>query len=105
MAGTLSLSSVNSFTDSGQEFVLDCVVGFAGTYTTGGDDASTLFKDDTVKVRSYPKSGFGITPTGYSLYLDTTNKKISLWNGSTEFSSGGSLTGVTAAARFYFKKV
>lgn len=105
MAATITISTINSFLDSGQEFTLDCVLTFADTYTTGGDDVSTLFNNAAIKTRSFPKSGFGVSPVGWVMYLDTTNKKILLWNGTTEFSSGGSLANITVAARFYFKKV
>lgn len=101
-AAVITISTVNSFTDSGQEFALDCVLNIDGTYTSGGDDASATFNNIAVKTRSFPKSGFGISTTGLSLYLDTANKKISLWNGSTEAS--GALSNLKVAARFYFKK-
>lgn len=102
MAATITISTVNSFTDSGQEYALDCVINVNGTVTSGGDDVSTLFNNIVVKTRSFPKSGFGIGPAGWSMYLDTANKKISLWNGTTEAS--GALSNVKVAARFYFKK-
>ena len=75
----------------------------AEVFTTGGQTMS--FKHTKIKTASKPTFGIGFTPTGYLATYDVANDKILLRNGTTEFASGGDLTGVTARMTFFFPKV
>lgn len=100
---SLAISSVPDFKDCGQEFRATINVAASSTYTTGGQTMS--FKHTKIKTASKPTFGIGFTPTGYLATYDVANDKILLWNGTTEFASGGDLTGVTACMTFFFPKV
>ncbi len=102
MAATYAISSVRTFKDSGQEFRGNLVIGASGTYTTGGDAMS--FKHVKVKTKSKPTFGMGVASNGATAFYDVANNKITLWDGTTQFASGGSLTGVTLDMSFWFPK-
>lgn len=97
MAVALTAANIISFTDSGQEFRLDCVLTFSGTYTNGGEDASALFDLIDIKTSKFPKSAFGVTSTGASLYLDTANKKIKLFGGTTPLVANAPIVALAGA--------
>jgi len=98
-----AIDTVPSFKDSGQEFHAIINIDASGTYTTGGDAMS--FKHTAIKTKAKPKFGMGVASNGATAIYDVANDKILLWNGTTQFSSGGSLTGVTIIMSFYFQKV
>jgi len=97
MSVALTAANIISFTDSGQEFRLDCVLTFAGTYTNGGEDASALFDLIEIKTSTFAKSAFGVTSTGASLYLDTANKKIKLFGGTTPLVANAPVVALAGA--------
>ena len=99
---SLAISSVTDFKDSGQEFRATINVAASSTYTTGGQVMS--FKHAKIKTGSLPTFGIGFSATGHLAVYDVANNKILLWNGTTEFASGGDLTGVTACMTFFFPK-
>lgn len=98
----LAISSVPTFKDSGQEFRGHLVVGASGTYDTGGQTLS--FKHQKIKTKSKPTFGIGYASNGALATYDIANNKVQLWNGTTEFSNGGSLTGVSIQMSFWFPK-
>lgn len=102
MAATYSITTVRTFKDSGQEFRGNLVIAASGTYTTGGDVMS--FKHIKVKTKAKPTFGIGVASNGATVFYDVTNDKIQLWDGTTQFASGGSLTSVTLDVSFWFPK-
>lgn len=98
----LAISSVTDFKDCGQEFRATINVAASSTYTTNGQNLS--FKHPKIKTAALPTYGIGFTETGHLAVYDVTNDKVLLWNGTTEFSSGGDLTGVIAHMIFFFPK-
>lgn len=85
---SVTLTTVYSLTDSGQELRADVLLTFSGTYSAGGETASSTFKNIAIKTRSFPKALVGVASNGYVLDLDTTNSKIKLVGngpGSTAF--------------------
>lgn len=99
---SLAISAVPNFKDCGQEFRAEITVAASSTYTTGGQTMS--FKNAKIKTASKPTFGIGFTKTGYLALYDVANDKVLLFNGTTEFASGGDLTGVVAYMSFYFPK-
>lgn len=97
-----AIGTVPSFKDSGQEFHAIVNVSASGTYTTNGDAMS--FKHRAIKTKAKPKFGIGVASNGASAIYDVANNKILLWDGTTQFASGGSLSGVTIAMQFFFPK-
>lgn len=98
----LAISAVTTFKDSGQEFHAAVTVAASSTYTTGGQTLS--FKTAKIKTKAKPTFGIGFTKTGYLALYDVVNNKVLLFNGTTEFASGGDLTGVVAYMTFWFPK-
>lgn len=97
-----AITTVDTFKDSGQEFRATITVGASGTYTTSGDTLS--FKHAKIKTRSKPSFGMGVASNGASAIYDKANDKVLLWDGTTQFASGGSLTGVSVVMTFWFPK-
>ena len=98
----LAISSVTAFNDAGREFRGELTIAASSTYTTGGQTLS--FKNAKIKTASKPTFGIGFTKTGYLALYDVANDKVMLWNGTTEFASGGDLTGVVVYMSFFFPK-
>lgn len=98
----LAISSVNSFKDSGQEFHAIVTIAASSTYTPGGQVLS--FLNQKIKTTAEPLFGMGYTTAGYTAIYDAANNKVSLWNGTTEFASGGDLTGIVVYMSFWFPK-
>jgi hypothetical protein len=98
----LAISSVTDFKDCGQEFRATINIAASGTYTTGGQVMS--FKNTKIKTASLPTFGIGFSAAGHLAAYDVANNKILLWNGTTQFTSGGDLTDVTACMTFFFPK-
>jgi hypothetical protein len=99
----LAITTVDTFKDSGQEFHAVLTLGASGTYTTGGETLS--FLNGKIKTQSKPTFGMGYTTAGWLAVYDTANDKVMLWNGTTQFSSGGNLSGITVYMTFWFPKV
>lgn len=98
----LAISTVTNFKDCGQEYRGEITIAASGTYDTGGQTLS--FKSQKIKTKSKPTYGMGFTKTGYMAVYDKANDKVMLWNGTTEFSNGGSLTNVVVYMTFWFPK-
>lgn len=98
----LAISSVPTFKDSGQEFRGHLTIAASSTYDTGGQTLS--FKHIKIKTKSKPTYGIGHASNGALCQYDVANDKVLLWNGTTEFANGGSLTGVTLQMTFWFPK-
>ena len=100
MAGTtVTISTINSFTDSGQEFRLDCILNLNGAPDTGASAsvANLFVQTEQVKTTSFPKSGFAVTTGGEVLVLDATNKVF-------KTASVTAFSDVKAPGTFWFKK-
>ena len=101
----LAISAVTNFKDSGQEFRGETTLTGSGTYTTNGETVDwTTSYTQKIKTRSKPTFGIGFTLTGYLAVYDVANDKVMLWNGTTEFTNGASLVGVTVYMTFFFPK-
>lgn len=98
----LAITSVPDFKDCGQEFRVTAVIDGSSTYATGGQTVS--WKHVKIKSSEDPTFGIGYTTAGYLAIYNVATDKVSLWNGTTEFSNGGSLTGVSIRMSLYFPK-
>lgn len=98
----LAIDDVISFKDSGQENHAIVTIAGSGTYDTGGQTVS--WKKQLIKSRRKPTFGTGYTTSGYAAIYDVANNKVKLFNGTTEFSNGGSLTGVSIRMSLTFPK-
>jgi hypothetical protein len=98
----LAISAVTNAKDCGQEYRIEATLGASGTYTTGGE--TVTWKNAKIKTAKKPTFGMGFTTAGWLAVYDVANNKVMLWNGTTQFSSGGSLTGITVYMSLYFPK-
>lgn len=101
----LAISAVTNFKDTGQEFRAEVTIAGSGTYATGGNTVDwTTSLTQKIKSNKAPTFGIGFTLTGYLAVYDVANDKVMLWNGTTEFTNGASLVGVTVYMTFFFPR-
>ena len=94
---TVTIDHVNSFTDTGKEFRLDCVLNLNNGQNNETNSISTIFQRTEVKVGSFPKSGFAIGTDGTMLVLNAANKTMN-------HKSPITFANTKAAATFFFNK-
>ncbi len=100
---SFSITSVDAFKDCGQHFMAVVTLGCGtSTYTTGGDALST--KVAKIKTKATPFFGHGMASNGATAFYIPATKKVQLWDGTTQFASGGALTGVTVTMQLLIPK-
>lgn len=87
--------------DEGQTIRGESYITLSGTYSTGGVDVSGQWKG---YFYGFPRMGLFANLAGWNVVLDVANKKLLLWNGTTEFTNGGDLTGIIVYGNIYINR-
>jgi hypothetical protein len=94
MALTVTIDKITSFTDSGQEFRLDCILNVNGSGASS--DLTSMFLRNEIKTSKPPKSGHAIS---------LTSATVLVYDPATvTLTAAGAVTSEKAAGTFWFRK-